>query len=369
MKTTYQKGFIVPLIGGIVALLIVGGIYWAWHSKAANAPYAQNDVVVQNDMTASSTFVTSDRGLNTYDNFGISFQYPSVWGIPSENLYGNGLGSVSFAYGSSTGQSFGVWIQQDTNPQSSGLLNETLDQMIARFRSNDKYIYQVQNISADGVQGRELFYDSAVSGQPYHIEAYFPFQNASYVSLGADYQSVPQSAFDSIISTLKWDNSTAFKQDTATGMAIYNNNGIHFEYPIKFNTDYASLNVETSVGKTDSTRLDSNGCYPDTAENGKPTRTSMLTINGLQFCYTTSGDVGAGQLYTDYTYNTFRNGYAYSITYSVHTSNGCGAYQNSSDPNDPKNQKYNECLDSAKNSDTLVVKPIQQSISTFKFTN
>lgn len=58
MKFNHQKGFIVPLIGGIVALLIAGGIYWTWHSKG------QINSNVQNNVTASSTtspIVGNDR--------------------------------------------------------------------------------------------------------------------------------------------------------------------------------------------------------------------------------------------------------------------------------------------------------------------
>lgn len=106
--------------------------------------------------------IAPNPNLNTYDNFGISFQYPVEWGIPKENFYGNGLGSIYFNYGSSAGQPFEVFIEQDTNPQGSGLLNETFDAMIARFRTNDQYIYQQKSISADGIQGVELFYNSMV---------------------------------------------------------------------------------------------------------------------------------------------------------------------------------------------------------------
>jgi len=371
-----QKGSIVPILLAVIAVLIIGvGVYY-YHTKNVNSvpiPVVQTTNSDQNNVGATpaqtsvqSVATSSNPGLNTYNNLGIIFKYPTEWGAPKESFSGNGSGSISFA------QSFAVFIQQDTNPQGTGVLNETLDQMIARFRTNDQYIYQVKDISADGVQGRELFYNSAVTGQPYHVDAYFPFQNDSYISLGADYQSVSLAAFDSIISTLQWDNATAFKLDSATGMAIYDNNGIRFEYPVKFDTDYASLNVRTSVEKADNTKLDSNGCYPAINGNGKPTQTNVINVNnvnGIKFCSTSSSDVGAGQLVTDYIYMTVRNGNAYAIDYSVHTSNGCGGYQNSSDLNSPDNQKYNECLNAQKNFGATVVKPIQDSISTFTFTN
>jgi|GEM_PF-6662153 hypothetical protein len=98
MKTSTQKGFIIPLIGGIIALLIAGGIYWAWHNKAANAPYAQNGVVVQNDAAASSTILTatSTADWKTYINaqYGFTFKYPIDQGLIIEEQmapYGSAL--------------------------------------------------------------------------------------------------------------------------------------------------------------------------------------------------------------------------------------------------------------------------------------
>ncbi len=372
----------------IIVLLVVGfGAYIYLQNNqlsqqqttVSQASSTQNIRATQTTTTGSTNSssstqvvapISSNSSLSTYDNLGISFQYPVQWGIPSENFYGNGLGSVSFNYASSTGQPFAVFIEQDSNPEGTGLLSETFNQMIARFRANDQYIYQQKDISADGIGGVELFYNSAVTGQPYHVEAYFPFQNGSYVDLGADYQAVPQNIFDSIVSTLKWDSATAFKQDPATGIAVYHNNGIQFNYPVKFNTDYASLNIQTSVQKVDNSKLDNNGCYPVISEEtGRQGSSTVLAINGIKFCYSKNGGVGAGHENTDYSYMTIHNGNAYTIDYSVGTSNGCGVYQNSPNPSDPDNQKYNECLDFGKNYDSIVVNPIQQSISTFEFAN
>ena len=140
-----------------------------------------------------------------------------------------------------------------------------------------------------------------------------------------------------------------------------------FEYPEKFDTDYASFSIQTSVSAIDSSKLDKNGCYSTVGETGKPSPASLITVNGLKFCYSTSGDVGAGQLYNDYGYTTFRNGSAYTIDYVVHTSNGCGAYQDSADLNSPLNAKYVQCMAFKNNYNGLVLAPIWQSISTFAF--
>jgi hypothetical protein len=86
MKFNHQKGFIVPLIGGIVALLIAGGIYWAWHNKSANVSDVQNNV------TASST-----EGWNTYSNdkYGFTFRYPVGWSVNDQSFASNGKPSIN----------------------------------------------------------------------------------------------------------------------------------------------------------------------------------------------------------------------------------------------------------------------------------
>ena len=58
MKFNHQKGFIVPLIGGIVALLIAGGIYWAWQMSRIT------EVTVNNQPIASSTTDFYPNDLN-----------------------------------------------------------------------------------------------------------------------------------------------------------------------------------------------------------------------------------------------------------------------------------------------------------------
>ena len=350
-----KKVFIIPLLLTIIVLLVIGGGFYYYKTKNAPAqPMVQS--------------TPSLPGFTTYSNFGITFQYPTQWGIPKESLYGSGLGSIFFDGDGSDSQSFIVSLQQDTDPQGSGILNETFDQMIARFKKNDQYIYDSKDVLADGVAGQELFYNNAVTGQPYHVEAYFPLQNNTYISIGADYQFVDQSTFDTIIATLKLPSMTALTKDPTTGMDIYSNNGIRFEYPEKFDTDYASLTLDTSVEKVDTSKLDNNGCYPAVNDSGTASSTAFVTSKGIPFCTTVSGDVGAGQLYTTYSYMTIHNGNIYTINYSVHTSNGCGVYQNSSDLTAPENKSYNECLDFMKNDySTLVAKPIQESIDTFSF--
>jgi hypothetical protein len=363
MKNLQRGSSLVWLVIVLAVVIIGGSIYLYGSNDKSNG---------SNEQVSLATSTPQTSGLSTYNNFGISFQYPSGWGIPHESFFGTSNNeSVTFdALNASDTQPLMIDMTQDTNPQTGGPENETFDQMIARFRTNDQLIYLVKDLTINGITGRELFYNSAVTGQPYHADAYFQLQNGWYVVFGADFQSVPQDAFEKIISTFKFDNNTVAKEDAATGMFAYANNGIQFEYPGKLATDYGSLDIQTSVEKAGSVSLDSNGCYSalDGSEE-RPSTTSVLTINNVPFCYRTSGDVGAGQAYTTYSYTTSRDGNVYGINYIVHTSNGCGVYENSNDPNAPGNEKYKECLAFGANYATLVTKPVQDSIASFKFSN
>ncbi len=304
-------------------------------------------------------------GWNTYKNFGIEFQYPGSWGNPQE-IINTVNQQVNFNINSSASP-FSVSIQPFSNPQTGQA--ETIDQMMKRYLANDKYIASINDISENGIRGKEIITNSAVDGKLYFFEAIFPISSQSYVNFSGDITSISQDNFNKIVSTFKLDENSVIQKDIANNLSIYKNNGIEFEYPVKFSTTYASLNIQTSVQKTDSSRLDSNGCYPAVNGSGKPSATTLLTINNTKFCYTTSGDAGAGQLYTTYSYTTFSGGNAYIIDYVVHTSNGCGVFENSPDVNAPGNGNYKACMDFQNNISSIVIKPIQESIATFKFTN
>ena len=255
------------------------------------------------------------------------------------------------------GEPFTVSIQPDFTDQSGKI--ETFEQMMNTFVANDKYIGPVKDIMVDGIAGKELYFNSAVTGRLYTLEGYFPTGSQSYVSFSVDISSMTQDIFDKIITTFKIDNGSQVKTDNTTGMLIYKNYGMEFEYPTKFNTNYASLNIQVSVQKTDTSKMDSNGCYPVTNGSGRLSPTTLVTINNTKFCATTSSDVGAGQAYTSYNYATFNHGNTYLINYIVHTPNACGGYENSPDVNAPGNEKYKECMDFEQNNyGSIVIKPI-----------
>ena len=147
--------------------------------------------------------------------------------------------------------------------------------------------------------------------------------------------------------------------------------GASFQYPPSFNTTYASLdpNVPELIVTDSNYDLDSSGCYIGSVNKDIVNKELQIVINSIPFCLSTGGDVGAGQLYTSYYYTTSHNKLYYTLIYVVHTSNSCSAYMNDPDVNAPDNLKYRECLDTEKNYDSLVMKPIEQSVGTLTFSN
>lgn len=77
----HQKGFIVPVLLIIIAILLLGGGAYVFQSKQTSpseavAPTAQ----------ATSTAQTSDWKTYTSTKYGFSFQYPASFGIPKEYI-------------------------------------------------------------------------------------------------------------------------------------------------------------------------------------------------------------------------------------------------------------------------------------------
>ena len=308
-------------------------------------------------------------GWNTYDNFGISFQYPNskAWGLPHETILNNSP-QILFADDNSFFVSIVNYSDISNGPA-------TFEQEIKNYTSSKNINYSVSDITLNGVVGKEILFNSDTSAgsnssgklvESSNFIAMFPINNKSYVSLsvsqnnlGQNSNVVSKNTFDTLISTFKLEDSTQIKTDPANGNYVYNNGDIAFEYPATFGTTYASLNMQTILARPGDSRINLRGCYVAMNGGGKASAEKISTINNIKFCMTTGSDAGAGQLYNSYYYTALHNGYYYVLGYAVHVPNGCSNYTGT--PN------YQPCLDAQKNYNNVVVKPIQNSISTFKF--
>jgi hypothetical protein len=341
------------IIGLVIILLAIFAIVFNVSKNRAN------------NSAGNSTGNSTSAG--EYNNFGISFHYPKEWGIPQESFFA-GLINIAFKTARSDGPGFNIRTDRDY-VDGQPAVNETLDDMINKFKKNNKNITEVKNLQVDAKDAREVFYNSAVTGKPMAVDLYIGMQKSIYLAVNADYETVSQEIFDSIIKTLKWDTGALSKTNPDSGIIEYRNSGVSLDIPSQLDTKYASLVTTIHFGKIDESRVDSNGCFPAINDSGSPSTSTVSTINGLRFCLAISDGVGAGQRFMNYSYSTVREGTPYIIDYLVSTANTCGGYQAAADANDPSNKVYRECLDDQKHSDTLVLKPIKDSIATFKFTN
>jgi hypothetical protein len=132
--------------------------------------------------------------------------------------------------------------------------------------------------------------------------------------------------------------------------------GLKFAYPQTLGTKYA--NMREPAVEIGNANLDNKGCYlNDNQEN--QANTSNILINDIKYCLSISSDAGAGSLYTNYHYTTYKNNNYITITYTVSEPNGCSAYMDTID--------YLPCLDSKKNRENLVINPIKESLETVIF--
>jgi hypothetical protein len=145
-------------------------------------------------------------------------------------------------------------------------------------------------------------------------------------------------------------------------------NKLSFKYPDSLAPTCATLQQRPEVIATlvKDAKVGPDGCYPTL--NGSLKRDN-ITLGGRDFCYSVSSDVGAGQLYYEYLYTTLKDDKYYTLRYVVHTSNGCGAYMNSNDPNSPDNARYRECVSCQAKYDDVVIPLIKESVASLKFTN
>ena len=81
-----KKGFVIPLIIAIVAVLAVGGGYWYYSlSTSFNHSLKPNNLATSTDQTA---------GWKTYTNtqYGFEFKYPKDWIIEADDINNTGVG-------------------------------------------------------------------------------------------------------------------------------------------------------------------------------------------------------------------------------------------------------------------------------------
>lgn len=138
--------------------------------------------------------------------------------------------------------------------------------------------------------------------------------------------------------------------------------GAEFKYPEKYiNSRFASnLTTPKLLVKTLKEGI-VNGCYFDPQFPNPTQKVGTININNIDFCLTYSSDAAMGQLEKNYYYTTFKNDNYYILKFSVKYVNTCGMYSGLSD--------QTACENFIKNFHDIVEKPIDQILSTLKFTD
>jgi|GEM_PF-4465021 hypothetical protein len=159
--------------------------------------------------------------------------------------------------------------------------------------------------------------------------------------------------------------------DQTAGWNTYkpDNADFEFKYPETLNTKYASFDMVPGLYPAASVIAQNNdtagniinGCFVPAMDTAFAKTQPGITINNMQFCLTTESSPGAGQLYNTYYYTTLHNGSYYTLDYVVHTLNGCSPYMGTPD--------YQPCTDFMNNYDSIVMRPIQESVATLTFSH
>ena len=153
-----QKGFVLPLLIGIIALLVIGGGIYVYESKKVETPIIDTKAV-QVDQTQPVVTQNNASGWQTYSytdsRNAFSFQYPSGWNLKDlKPTTSTGDHTVIIESPDSTTQKPITW-------QSVGLRSTTAQ--IAQF-SNLTYNKPEKSMVTIGTISATEFNDNSIDG-------------------------------------------------------------------------------------------------------------------------------------------------------------------------------------------------------------
>jgi hypothetical protein len=140
-------------------------------------------------------------------------------------------------------------------------------------------------------------------------------------------------------------------------------NGVQLKYPETFSG--ATWQVQDWPPTVVVSDISSNvvmGCGQDISSGIEISGPEDVMLNNMNFKLYRGGDVGAGQLYTDYCYALDANNKHYTINFLIHSTNGCGD-GNCGPYCGTENEQACKNFDMQKE----VVQPMENMVSTLKF--
>ncbi len=419
---TIQKGSTAAVITGIIAvLLIIWGIY-AYSNDEAVAPVttptatstASSTMVtvastsvtttVTTPATASKPATATSASLQQYTDgvFGFSFWYPSTWQVSKVSADAKTDGNITEGKIVATlvvgpkdaaGNTIPKFTLQEVAGASGGRITDTYG-----TGSNQTYFFSAslntwmtieQTGSNPGVLVAANVSNNTMGGlhmlggipQPnQNIAATIvPINTQNYVVVNAlsafdqnplaatimaldPYAAAPASALTQQ-NTVQVEGK-AYASSPAIAWNTYTDPVAKFsiQYPTSFGAaSFGQLQAGMPQFFTTSTttNINANGCYATSNDAGKVDPGTSVNVNGIAFCHSIGGGVGAGQRYQDDYYTVHHNSTYVTVSYQVNSPNGCSAYQGS--------PTYAACSYFFTNYSTIVGDQIQKSIATFKF--
>jgi hypothetical protein len=133
--------------------------------------------------------------------------------------------------------------------------------------------------------------------------------------------------------------------------------GLEFTYPEKLNSEFFHLQEPMVIKSLKTDKNIKNNCYVGGANPAQ--KRQDIKINETNFCFSQSYDPGAGSGANYYFYTFLKDNNYFTIQFQINQPNSCGNYI------DTPNQE--PCQKAFQDYQTLVDKPLQDSINTLKF--
>jgi len=198
MNPSAQKFWAIPATIVIVALLIVGAVYWKQLGAPVNvAPVASQDVVAsssaspsvvpsQGPITASST-ATSTAGWKTYTSNDFSIDYPSGLNVLTSGkqaLNASGLDSLVVGFAKNATSSSALTVSETWNdPVNADLYASQL--LGLSGRSTTIKAQQENDVSVDGIHAKVIELMSSLDNKVNGTHIIFQSGNVIYEFIGA----------------------------------------------------------------------------------------------------------------------------------------------------------------------------------------
>lgn len=218
-QAQYKKGFVVPLLLAIIAVLVIGGGVYVYQSKKAEAP-AVVDAQVQQTNNSDSVD-TANWKTYTNEKYGFSFQYPASVDVHDDCCQGGMVADLS------------VYPSKSTDSTSE---MELLDKAVfLQLHDDDYQIFTAKEVREEGPN-----YMSIKLGKRAMNISIFP--------------SGDKDLFKIITSTFKFTSATNVTIENASGIikSVYNKSGknyIDIDY-IEWNPSWVPGGAENSIGPT-----------------------------------------------------------------------------------------------------------------------